>query len=96
MSFIDYLENIYQTEDIYRAIIVITGDTRNTGNTNDDTNDNNKIQNLIKDLKNKNHDPILITNEIQEIDYNYRLFIITKLDYLYKFKKNYYNQIIIY
>jgi len=93
MSFIDYLENIYQTEDIYRAIIVITG------NTNDDTrntNDNNKIQNLIKDLKNKNHDPILITNEIQEIDYNYRLFIITKLDYLYKFKKNYYNQIIIY
>jgi len=92
MSFIDYLENIYQTEDIYRAIILITND-------NDDSNNNtnaNKIQNLIKDLKNKNHDPILITDDIQEINYNYRLFIITNIDYLYKFKKNTYNQIIIY
>jgi len=88
MNFIDYLENIYQTEDIYRAIIVITGITETTNN--------NKIQNLIKDLKIKNHEPILITDEINEIDYNYRLFIITKLDYLHKFKKNYYNQIIIY
>lgn len=91
MSFIDYLENIYQTEDIYRAIIVIT----ETNETNETTN-NNKIQNLIKDLKNKNHEPILITDEINEIDYNYRLFIITNFDCLYKFKKNYYNQIIIY
>ena len=88
MNFIDYLENIYQTEDIYRAIIVITGITETTNY--------NKIQNLIKDLKIKNHEPILITDEINEIDYNYRLFIITKLDHLYKFKKNYYNQIIIY
>ena len=46
MSFIDYLENIYQTEDIYRAIILITND-------NDDSNNNtnaNKIQNLIKTI----------------------------------------------
>lgn len=88
MNFIDYLEHIYQTEDIYRAIIVITGITETTNY--------NKIQNLIKDLKIKNHEPILITDEINEIDYNYRLFIMKNPNNLNKFQKNSYNLIIIY
>ncbi len=87
MTFINYIENLYQSLDIYRAIIII-----NTDNNTDNNNDND----LIKELKNKNHEPLLITDEIIEIDYNYRLFIVKNPQNLYKFKKNSYNLIIIY
>ena len=85
MSFIDYIENLYQSLDIYRAIIVINND-------NNDNNDNH----LISELKDKNYEPLLITDEITEINYNYRLFIIKNPQNLYKFKKDSYNLIIIY
>jgi len=81
MTFIDYIENLYQCINIYRAIIV---------------NDNNNNEDLIQKLKEKNYDPLLITDDINEINYNYRLFIIMNPLNLYKFKKDSYNLIIIY
>lgn len=83
MTFINYIENLYQSLDIYRAIIII----------NDD---NCCDSHLISELQNKNYEPLLITDEITEINYNYRLFIIKNPQNLYKFKKNSYNLIIIY
>jgi len=80
ISFIDYIENLYQTLDIYRAIIIL--------------NNNQNLNNLINDLKSKNHNPIIINNPF--IDYNYRLFIINNPNNLNKFQKNSYNLIIIY
>jgi len=80
ISFIDYIENLYQTLDIYRAIIIL--------------NNNLNLNDLINDLKSKNHNPIIINNSF--IDYNYRLFIINNPYYLYYFKKNSYNLIIIF
>jgi len=79
---IDKLEIIYKTIDIYRSII-ITDDNQET------------LERLIKDLEDKYHSPLLIRNK-EEINYNYRLFIITNINLLPIFDKNSYNLIIIY
>lgn len=88
-SFIDYIENLYNTLDIHRAIIVLS---------NVNNNENDEENQLINELKYKNHSPIIITDDINkdEINYDYRLFIIKNPYNLYKFKKDSYNLIIIY
>ena len=85
-SFIDYIENLYHTLDIHRTIIVLSDDNNNENNQ------------LINELKDKNHSPMIITDYIHkdEINYDYRLFIIKNPYNLYKFKKDSYNLIIIY
>jgi len=83
MTFIDYIENLYESLNIYRAIIV--------------TNINVDLLNLSLELIEKNHNPIIINeSNYSNINYNYRLFIINDIKYLTKFNKNYYNLIIIY
>lgn len=83
MTFIDYIENLYESLNIYRAIIV--------------TNINVDLLNLSSELIEKNHNPIIINeSNYSNINYNYRLFIINDIKYLTKFNKNYYNLIIIY
>lgn len=82
MTFIDYIENLYQSLDIYRAIILVKN--------------NNDIKLLLSDLKKNNHNPLIITNETNEINYNYRLFIINNFNIIQKFKKDSFNLIIVY
>ncbi len=86
-SFIDYIENLYHTLDIHRAIIVLSN-----------VNNNDEENQLINQLKDKNHSPLIITDDIHkdEINYDYRLFIIKNPYNLYKFKRDSYNLIIIY
>ena len=81
---IDKIEQIYKSINIYRSIII--------------ANANEKRENLLqlrKELENNNHSPLIITNENQ-INYNYRIFIITDINLLSFFDKNSYNLIIIY
>lgn len=81
MTFINYIENLYETLDIYRAIIVIN-------------NKNIDYSKLMLDLIKNNHNPLFITNQTNEINYDYRLFIIDNLNDIKKFKKNSFNLLI--
>lgn len=85
MTFIDYLENLYESINIFRAIIIISDSNYN-------------YNNLINELKDKNHSPIFINNYINknDINYDYRLFIINDIENLYKIKRDSYNLIIIF
>jgi len=80
MTFIDYIENLYESLDIYRAVILV--------------NDYNKIPFISNELKDKYHNPLII-NDSTVIDYDYRLFITDNIENLYKFTKNSYNLIIV-
>lgn len=80
MTFIDYIENLYQSLDIYRAVILVK--------------DCASIPYISNELKNKYHNPVVI-NDTTIINYDYRLFIIDNIDNLCKFTKNSYNLIII-
>jgi len=80
MTVIDYIENLYQSLDIYRAIILV--------------HDYNSIPQISNELKNRYHNPIII-NDSTVINYDYRLFITDNIDNLCKFTKNSYNLIII-
>jgi len=81
--FISNIENIYQTINIYRSLIII---------------DNNNQNFLIKKLKEKFHYPIVINNinDIININYNYRLFILNDISLLKLLNKNNFNFIAIY
>jgi hypothetical protein len=79
MNIIDYIEELYQTVNIYRALIIT----------------DKNINKLKEKLLYNNHTPIII-DENSIIDYNYRLFLLSDLNLIDKFKKNSYNIIIIY
>jgi len=80
MTFIDYIESLYQSLDIYRAVILVK--------------DCASIPYISNELKNKYHNPIVI-NDTTIINYDYRLFITDNIDNLCKFTKNSYNLIIV-
>lgn len=80
MTVVDYIENLYQSLDIYRAIILV--------------HDYNSISQISNELKNKYHNPMII-NDSTVINYDYRLFITDNIDNLCKFTKNSYNLIIV-
>lgn len=80
MTFIDYIETLYQSLDIYRAVILVK--------------DCASIPYISNELKNKYHNPVVI-NDTTIINYDYRLFIIDNIDNLCKFTKNSYNLIIV-
>lgn len=80
MTFIDYIENLYQSLDIYRAVILVK--------------DCASIPYISNELKNRYHNPIVI-NDNTIINYDYRLFIIDNIDNLCKFTKNSYNLLIV-
>lgn len=80
MTFIDYIENLYQSLDIYRAVILVK--------------DCASIPYISNELKNRYHNPIVI-NDSTIINYDYRLFIIDNIDNLCKFTKNSYNLLIV-
>lgn len=80
-TFIFNFEYMYHNLNIYRAIII-----------------NNTLNNqefLIEKLKEYNHSPLIINN-INDINYDYRLFIINDISLLSLFNKNNYNFIAIY
>jgi hypothetical protein len=79
MNFIDYIEKLYETINIHRAIIIV----------------NDNIEKLQKELSDKYHTPIII-NQNSDINYDYRLFILSDINLLSKFIKNSYNLVIIY
>jgi hypothetical protein len=79
MNIIDYIEELYQTVNIHRALIIT----------------DKNINKLKEKLLYNNHTPIII-DENSIIDYNYRLFLLSDLNLIDKFKKNSYNIIIIY
>jgi hypothetical protein len=78
MTYIDYIENLYQSMNIHRAIVIVN---------------NNNIEKIEKELINNNHSPIRINNN-SLIDYDYRLFLLTDIELISKFEKNSYNLII--
>ncbi len=80
MTFIDYIESLYQSLDIYRAVILVK--------------DCASIPYISNELKNKYHNPVVI-NDSNVINYDYRLFITDNIDNLCKFTKNSYNLIIV-
>ncbi len=80
MTFIDYIESLYQSMDIYRAVILVK--------------DCASIPYISNELKNKYHNPVVI-NDTTIINYDYRLFITDNIDNLCKFTKNSYNLIIV-
>jgi len=80
MTFIDYIESLYQSLDIYRAVILVK--------------DCATIPFISNELKNRYHNPVVI-NDSTVINYDYRLFIIDNIDNLCKFTKNSYNLIIV-
>lgn len=80
MTFIDYIESLYQSLDIYRAVILVK--------------DCATIPFISNELKNKYHNPVVI-NDSTIINYDYRLFITDNIDNLCKFTKNSYNLIIV-
>jgi len=83
IQFINNIEEVYETINIYRGIIII------------DNNKQNELYYLINELINKNHNPIIINN-INDINYNYRLFIITNIKLLQNINIDNYNFIAIY
>ena len=74
MNIIDYIEEIYQTINIYRALIIT----------------NKNLISLKEALIYNNHSPIIIDDE-SIIDYDYRLFLLSDINLINKFKKNSYN-----
>lgn len=80
-SFIFNLESIFENINIYRTIIIL--------------HNYNHLNLLINKLKENNHIPIIINN-INDINYNYRLFIMKDISLLSHINKNYYNFIAIY
>jgi hypothetical protein len=80
-NFIDNLEYIYHNLNIYRGIII------NINLNNQDI--------LIDKLKEYNHLPLIINNQ-NDINYDYRLFIINDISLLSFLNKNNYNFIAIY
>jgi hypothetical protein len=78
MTYIDYIENLYQSMNIHRAIVIVN---------------NNNIEKIEKELINNDHSPIRINNN-SLIDYDYRLFLLTDIELISKFEKNSYNLII--
>lgn len=86
-SFINNFENVFQSLNIYRSVIIIHND-----------NDNDNEKELIIKLKEKDHLPIIINNidDINNYLYNYRLFIIKDISLLNFINKKYYNFIAIY
>jgi hypothetical protein len=80
-NFIDNLEYIYHNLNIYRGIII------NINLNNQDI--------LIDKLKEYNHLPLIINNQ-NDINYDYRLFIINDISLLSFLNKNDYNFIAIY
>jgi len=81
-KFIDYIENIYMTINIHRAIIIVKNDY--------------EALELNDCLIKNNHTPLIINSHINNINYDYRLFIISDINNLKKFNKNLYNFIAIY
>lgn len=81
MKFVEYLEYTYSIINIYRAIIII--------------NNENELLLLEEQLKNKNHNPLFVNN-YNDINYNYRLFIIKDLQLLNNFNRDNYNFIAVY
>lgn len=81
--FVDYFDYKYSIINIYRAIIIIN-------NISD-----KELLLLEQQLKNKNHNPIFIS-DYRDIDYDYRLFIIKDIVLLNNFNKNDYNFIAVY
>jgi len=81
--FVEYFDNEYSMINIYRAIIIIN-------NLNE-----NELLLLEEQLKNKNHNPIIVNNH-RDINYDYRLFIIKDLMLLNNFNKDCYNFIAVY
>ena len=81
LSFISNFEYIYHNLNIYRAIII--------------NNNINSQELLITKLKEYNHSPLIINNQ-NDINYNYRLFIINDISLLSLLNKNNYNFIAIY
>ena len=80
-KFIDYIENIYSTINIHRAIIIV----------------NNYYEaSLLSDCLIKNNHAPIIVNNINNINYDYRLFIIYDINNLKNFNKNFYNFIAVY
>lgn len=53
----------------------------------------NYTNDLIKELENNDYQPLIIKKK-EDIDYNYRLFIINDINLLQDFNKNNYNLII--
>ena len=82
-KFVDYLEYTYSMINIYRAIIIINNIT------------DNELLLLEQQLKNKNHNPIIVNNN-SDINYDYRLFIIKDILLLNNFNKDNYNFIAVY
>ena len=80
-SFIFNLEKVFENINIYRTIIIL--------------NNYNNVNLLIKKLKENNHIPIFINNS-NDINYNYRLFIMKDISLLNHINKTYYNFIAIY
>ena len=80
-NFIETIEYIYETLDIYRAIIIANND--------------NELNELFISLRNKDHNPIIV-NRNSQIDYNYRLFLIKDINLINFFNKKKYNHIFIY
>lgn len=81
MTFIDYIEHLYQSMDIYRAVILVE--------------DSTTIPYISNELKNKCHNPIVVNDTTTVINYDYRLFITDNIDNLCKFTQNSYNLIIV-
>lgn len=80
-KFIDYIENIYSTINIHRAIIIVNNDYEAS---------------ILSDcLIKNNHTPIIVNNK-NNINYDYRLFIIYDINNLKNFNKNLYNFIAVY
>jgi hypothetical protein len=80
-KFIDYIENIYSTINIHRAIIIVNNDY--------------EASILYDCLTKNNHTPIIVDNN-HNINYDYRLFIISDINNLKNFNKNLYNFIAVY
>ena len=80
-KFIDYIEDVYCSLNIYRAIIIVKN--------------NNEATILHDNLIKYNHIPLIIDDK-NNINYNYRLFIIYDINILKEFNKNFYNFIAVY
>lgn len=80
-KFIDYIEDVYSSLNIYRAIIIVKN--------------HNEASILHDNLIKYSHMPLIIDNK-NNINYNYRLFIIYDINILKEFNKNFYNFIAVY
>ena len=83
IKFVEYLDYTYSMINIYRAIIIIN-------NLNE-----NELLLLEEQLKNKHHNPLFVNNN-NDINYDYRLFIIKDVLLLNNFNRDNYNFIAVY